>query len=564
MKSIKLIVLLCLSTILFSNCKKDFLSIYPTNSKTNATFFKTQVDVFQTLVGCYSGMNGWLNGTQNWTYPIVSDIMSDDASGGAGKSDYLLPQAVDRFDPSIAPGEANIYQGIWGSAWSDINRCNLFLKLFNTFPWDDSSAFAKQNYFTKSGSVGEVKFIRAYMYFVSMQMWGHLPLITEETKDPGNEPQADSKLIYEQIVKDLQDAIKVLPSSYPSDANGRITKYAAEALIARVYLFYTGYYGNTIVDLPRVNKTELLTYMGNILNKSDVTGYLTDIIQNSGYGLVANYESLWPAGAAAAGVPYAGESNNEVVFAIKNGYSSGTSMNWVDDMGARGYIMPPYGRGWGFDVGNKSLWDSWDPNDTRKVASLMNVSQEKNPFNGDSYSDADAGLDVREYQGLFLKKYLRQTDANGNEIFGAFVGNPSSMSSFTDYIVIRYADVLLMAAELGIDAQANFDKVRQRAYGNAVPPPEDATFENIMDERHHEFVGEAIRYWDLLRRGVEYAANAIQIAAPGVPVRNGAYIYGTTNIVIKGDRIMATYGLSQIPEEQITLSNGNLVQNEGW
>lgn len=568
MKRIKLIFTLSLVVFLFSTCDDTFLDSFPKNTKTESTFFKTEQEVYQILVGCYEGMYEWLNNGGNWVYPIVSDIMSDDASGGAGKSDYLLPQAIDRFDISIAPAEGNIYLSTWGSAFTTVARCNAFLKRFNDLPWNDNSVFAKQKLMTQAGSYGEVLFIRAYIYFCSMQMWGHLPLITEKTVDPGTESMVDPKLVYELIVKDLQTAIKNLPATNSfstSNFSGRITKYAAEALLARVYLYYTGYYGKTQVELPRVNKSELLTYMGNILKESEVKTYLTDVIQNSGHDLIPDFNALWPAGATATGVQYAGEYNKEVVFAIKHGYVTNTQMKWVSDMGARAFPMPPYGRGWGFDIGNKSLWDAWDSNDNRKVASLMNVLEEKNTMNnGNLYNDVAAGLDVREYQSLFLKKYLREINATGGEIYGLKIGNPSAMNSFTDYIVIRYSDVLLMAAELGIDAQVNFDKVRNRAYGGTALQ-KAATFENIMDERRMEFVGESLRYWDLLRRGVEYTANAVKIDPPGVPVRNGAFIYGSNNIVIKAERVMATFGLSQIPEQEITLSEGRLLtQNEGW
>lgn len=557
-------IIIVASTCMLAGCSKDFLDIYPVDRKTEATFFKTQEEVYQTLVGCYEGMNRWLNRGGNWVYPIVSDIMSDDAAGGAGKSDYLLPQALDRFDLGIAPAEANIYGTMWADAFATINRCNTILKKAEEFPWNDQTDLAIEKQLNKSGAVAEARFIRAYIYFCSMQMWGHLPLITEETADPGQEEQAAPQLIYELIVNDLKAASSALPPSYPEHLHGRITKYAAEALLARVYLFYTGYYGNTQAELPRVNKSEFLSHMAGVLTEAEVKSYLTDIIDNSSHDLVDDYHSLWPAGASAANVPYAGEDNIETIFSIKHGYVSGTTMYWVADMGARGYTMPPYGRGWGFDIGNKPLWDIWDPNDERKVASLLNVQEETNRFNQDHpYDDGEAARDVREYQSLFLKKYLRETDENGNEIFGGFVGNPSSMSSYTDYVVIRYADVLLMAAELGIDAQANFDKVRNRGYGGTAPA-KTASLENIMEERRFEFVGEAIRYWDLLRRGLEYAADAIKIESPGIPVVNGASIYGTTNIVIKREQVMATYGLSQIPEQQISLSNGKLVQNEGW
>lgn len=564
MKIVKYIFLSGILSFLISGCSDSMLNIYPVDRKTEATFFKTQQDMYQGLIGCYSGMHSWLNNGGNWVYPLVSDIMSDDASGGAGKSDYLLFQAVDRFDISIAPSEANIYQSMWASAFTAINRSNTFMKKMRDYQWDDNSDFAKNNQMTKEGSIGEAHFIRAYIYFCSMQMWGHLPLITDTTADAGKEPQAAPQLVYEQIIKDLQKASQTLPESYPHNVNGRITKYAAEALIARVYLYYTGYYGNTKIDLPRVDKAAVLSYMGNVLKKSEVINYLTDVIQNSGCELVEDFESLWAAGSKAAGIEYAGENNKEIVFAIKHGYTSGTAMNWVYDMGARNYTMPPYGRGWGVDVANRGTWDSWDPKDSRRGASLMNVLEEKNVFNETNpYSDVTAGSDMREWQNVLLKKYLRETDAAGKEVFGSFVGNPNSMSSFTDYAVIRFADVLLMAAELGLDAQKNFDLVRNRAYRGAAPS-KAPSYENIMEERHREFVGEAIRYWDLLRQGLEKAADAIHVASPGLEVRNGPFIYGTNNIIIKRDKIMATYGLSQIPYQQVSLSNGNLVQNEGW
>ncbi len=555
----------CLLILFSAGCSDSFLDIYPVDRKTEATFFKTEEEIHQTLVGCYEGLNRWLNRGGNWVYPIVSDIMSDDASGGAGKSDYLLPQTLDRFDLGISPGEANIYGTMWADAFATINRCNIFLRKLDEFPWNESSDYAQSKKLSKTVSEGEVRFIRAYIYFVSMQMWGHLPKIVEDTPDPGEETQVEPHIIYELIINDLKAAANALPPSYPSELHGRITKYAAEALIARVYLFYTGYYGNTQADLPRVNKAAILSHMQGVITADEVRNYLRDIINNPEHDLMADYNVLWPAGAAAEGLEYAGEQNREIIFSIKHGYVPGTTMNWVAQMGARGYIMPPYGRGWGFDIGNKALWDLWDGNDKRKRASLMNVKEEQNVFNtGNPYSDEEAGRDVREYQSLFLKKYLRETDANGDEVFGGFVGNPRSMQSFTDYVVIRYADVLLMAAELGVDAQTNFDKVRSRAYGNAAPPPLAATYENIMNERRFEFVGEAMRYWDLLRQGLEYAADAIKIEEPGVEVVNGALLYGTTNIVIKRSQVMATAGLSQIPEQQISLSNGKLTQNEGW
>ena len=132
--------------------------------------------------------------------------------------------------------------------------------------------------------------------------------------------------------------------------------------------------------------------------------------------------------------------------------------------------------------------------------------------------------------------------------------------------MIRYADVLLMAAEMGIDAQANFDKVRVRAYGQAYVDanPLVPTFENIITERRLEFLGEGMRFWDLLRQGVEKAAQMINIPPPGIVVKDGPDIYGSKNIMVDGTNVLKTSGLMQIPWDAIDLSDGVYVQNVGW
>jgi hypothetical protein len=113
-----------------------------------------------------------------------------------------------------------------------------------------------------------------------------------------------------------------------------------------------------------------------------------------------------------------------------------------------------------------------------------------------------------------------------------------------------------MAAELGSpNAQSYFDQVRARAGLSSLA----VTKENIMKERATEFAFEGIRYWDLLRQGINVAANAIA-ASSGSVTSGGA----ADEVSIKAANVIATNGLSQIPYNQITLSNGVLKQNAGW
>ncbi|MNR21029.1 SusD family protein [compost metagenome] len=115
-----------------------------------------------------------------------------------------------------------------------------------------------------------------------------------------------------------------------------------------------------------------------------------------------------------------------------------------------------------------------------------------------------------------------------------------------------------MAAELGSpNAQTYFNEVRQRAYQGAFTPLL-VSQENIMKERRLEFAFEGIRYYDLLRQGVNKAAQEI---AESTTLLNGGQ--PTTKIISAGN-IILTKGLQQIPYTEITLSNGTLKQNVGW
>jgi starch-binding outer membrane protein, SusD/RagB family len=129
------------------------------------------------------------------------------------------------------------------------------------------------------------------------------------------------------------------------------------------------------------------------------------------------------------------------------------------------------------------------------------------------------------------------------------------ISQYQDYVVVRYADVLLMAAELGsANAQNYYDQVRVRAGLGTKTVSKD----NILAERRFEFALEGLRYWDLLRQGVDHAASALSLQ---ITVQNGGV---DTQKTILGNNVTKTRGLQQIPQDQITRSAGLLKQNAGW
>jgi hypothetical protein len=218
--------------------------------------------------------------------------------------------------------------------------------------------------------------------------------------------------------------------------------------------------------------------------------------------------------------------------------------------GLREQSAYPYGNGWGGATVNPKLWDAFASTDKRKVASIISIAGESIDFKTKN--------NQREYTGYYIKKYTPMSDKDGNSTVTEKGGTNFMIGQYQDYVSIRYADVLLMAAELGSsNAQKYFDDVRKRAYGNNFTALA-VTQDNILKERRLEFAFEGIRYWDLLRQGIDKAAAAI---AESTNVQNGGV---STTKTILAAKIVETKGLQQIPYTQITLSNGVLKQNAGW
>jgi hypothetical protein len=515
----------CFSLLSLGSCS---LETEPLTQLTDTNFYKTTDDAYTALVGCYDGLQV-ATGASGMGVPVISEVMSDDCFGGTGNSDGYGYAAIDEFDISRSPSDVDLLNGNWIGYYKALYRCNVFLSKMDQIDWKGNTAL-------RNTYESETKFIRAYLYFEMVRLWGNIPLLTAPSSE--NVPQANPDEVYKVIAEDLVFASENLPATaYNATTNGRITKWAAKSLLGRVYLYYTGYYG----------KTDLV----GVVTKAQALGHLENVIANSGHGLVADFSTLWP---AASVDKYAGESNKENVFAIKYTYTSDYNGNtdgnhWLVMFGMREFSSYPYGRGWGVTV-NSKLWNVYDATDTRRVATVIGIDEEKIAF--------DKKNSQREYTGYYNKKYTPMVDKNGKDLPLTMGSQFWDISQFQDYVVLRYADVLLMAAELGSgNAQAYFDEVRKRAYkDNFTSLPVNA--DNILKERHLEFALEGVRYWDLLRQGIGKASSTI---AETTTLLSGG-VAGTKTITAA--KIQATKGLQQIPNTQITLSNGVLKQNAGW
>jgi len=530
MKDLK-IYILAIGITATGSCTGDFLDTEPITQLTDENFYRTTDDAYRALVGSYEGLHMiWADGV---SFPVASEVLSDNAFGGTGAADGFGYQMLDEFDRNRSTADQNLFQANWSAYYGAVFRCNSFLERMDQIDWEGNDQL-------RTTYEAETRFLRAFLYFDMVRLWGNIPLLT--TPSPDNIPQADPAEVYRVIAEDLQFAADNL-SSVPYAAQapgefGRATKWAAQSLIGRVFLYYTGYYQQA--DLA------------GVISRDQALAYLEDVISNSGHGLVENFAHLWP---AASLENYAGERNQENIYNIRYTYTSDYDGNtdgnhWMVMLGIREQSFFPYGRGWGGATVNPSLYSAFNANDSRRFASIIAIEEEGLPFTNQTRQ--------REYTGYYNKKYSPMVNEDGRDLPLDF-GAPNHMiGQFQDYIVIRYADVLLMAAELGSgNAQTYFNEVRRRAYGDNFSQI-SANPANILAERRFEFAGEGIRYWDLLRQGVNVAAGVISesttVLNAGAPVPK----------VIAEGNIIQTNGLQQIPNNQILLSDRVLQQNPGW
>lgn len=542
--------LVALAGLALGSCSENFLDVSSKTEPNSQNYYKTESQALRALYGCYDGWRQISSNPGAYSFLMASSIMSDECYGGAGVGDGYGAQLVDRFDKTVAPSEMNVFEQEWKVYYAGVFRCNTLITSEEGIEWENEGNHAR--------IMAECRALRAIMYFDMVRLWGNIPLFTEPSSE--NREQADPEDVYALIFDDLKFAMDNLGANenLGVDNFGKITKYAAEAIFARAYLFYSGYYGADPVYSD-----------GTVISRQDALAAVEDIISQGKYQLVPEFKNLWP---AASLVPvkdalgwdpeestYAGDANSEVIlaqtFTPTQDYNGNNDANrWLVNLGMRNINSTPYGKGWGIGTLTPGYFRQFfDARDARRTASAIDLASEGVTANADYNSGYK---DWREYTGLNFKKYTPLVFGNGQP-----ATNPDGTADFMvnnaqPWVIVRYADVLLMAAELGSPKANDYlDMIRSRAG----LPHVEANKQNILDERARELAYEGIRYWDLLRQGVEVMADAV--VRSGGTVQNGGK---NTEVVYDRAKIVATKGLSQIPANQISLSHGVLKQNAGW
>jgi len=504
-------------------CDEDFIETVPYTDRVEENFYKTPEHAFEGLVAVYDKLQTVGYGH----FIITSEIVSDNCFGGFGTNDNIEALEWDNFTMNT---NKNLNSALWESNYQGIYRANTLLENIDKIDWDGNEEL-------KSLYTAECRFLRAHFHFELARIFGNIPLVDRvlSADEASSIPQTPSEELYAFITEDFKYAAdNIGDTSYtdmPVSDYGRITKWAAASYLAKAFLFYTDYYNQT--DIP------------GVVTKAQVVSYLNDVITNSGHDLLEDYSRLW---LAASLDNYAGENNEEIVWSVKYNSSGmgdwdlNEGNRWQVMIGLRTQISPPYANGWGAALVNPDFYNAFTAGDTRRDATIIAFEEQ-----GVEFDDSDQ----RQYTGYAWKKYMPITDDDGVHTVEVN-GGDFQIDNYEDYVVIRFADVLLMAAELNLGtndglAQTYFNRVRDRAFGGSapvIPVSKDA----ILNERRLEFGLEGHRYWDLIRHDLSEAKQVLDNATPGFEVN-----FRTE-----------TGGFLGIPEQQINLSNETLNQNTGW
>ncbi len=367
--------------------------------------------------------------------------------------------------------------------------------------------------------------------------YGYVPVITQvlpNVEDYKSLPQNTPTETFTQIASDLLKAVAVLPVHLSSAEKGRVSKGAAQALIARIYLYHEGF-------AKPVIGASAWTDGKTTIDKTYAQAALEQVIASKEYSLLPQYADLWD---------WANQNTKESILEMqysdkaKSGDWGGWNINgnfssvWLSVRNPEGdaTVYP----GWSLAVPSWSLANEFETSDPRKDATLYNADVKLTKYN-------KAFMNT----GYFNKKYMALSAYIG-------AGGDPSHNFPRNFIDIRYADVLLMASELFMTDNASkalgyFNQVRTRSLG-ASAALTSLTLDNIYHERRVEFGGEGLRKWDLLRRGQTYAASKIN-ASFVVP----AGLANATDFAVRTYN-PNTWGMFPIPASEIRNTNKEVLK----
>ena len=494
-KAIKIFSIILSLSIFSIGCSK-FLELDPPYTQDAENFFLNEADYLRALTGAYDLLQGMF--VSYW----IGDIASDNCiAGGESATDTEGLHQIEAMTHGAFNDEL---RSIMRFNYCGIARCNFLLE-----PKENEIDFS-----SKSTILAEAKFLRAFYYFELVKFFGDIPLVIDERLGVQQIQQLErtpASEVYSQIEKDLNDAIAIL--SYKSESThsgikGRVDKGAALGLLGKVYLYQE--------------------------NWSAASQTFNTLINSGNYALASDYNTMFLK---------ENENNSETIFDVEYSDQEGGSYGCliclegnltVGYQGIRQYDGPSYGDGNSYNLPTQDLFNSFENYDPRREATCLNIDD----FIANNSVGTTYGIGAGGHTGFYNHKYMKSRDEMLNGI------PDNDLTSGVNYRVIRYADILLMAAEAlnqsgdDVTALTYLNLVRSRVGLFQKTSSGTVLYEDILKERRSELSCEGHRFFDLVR--TRKAANEI------------------TNFVT------GKHELFPIPQDEIDLAGGNWSQNPGY
>ncbi|MEP6730474.1 MAG: RagB/SusD family nutrient uptake outer membrane protein [bacterium] len=467
----------------------------------NPTDVLAPENFYQTSADAIASVNSVYE-QQRWAYWLNYWYITDMASDEAIASPNFGPDGHRASNYSFDAQEGFI-SGFWGDTYKTINRANAVIDRVPGISMDST---------LKARIVGEARFLRALSYFNLVRLFGDVPLVDHEVTslaslDVGRTPSAD---VYTLVIGDLQAAASSLPATYTGSDLGRVTAGAARGLLSKVYLTQQNW-AQAAQTAGTVITGGRYSLLPNFKDNFRIANKLT----NSETMFELNYD----------GILTSGTGSVVTLFTLPAGYPGGDAYGLIE-------VLP-------------STIAKFTTSDKRGFG----VSIITSPFKDVTGATVTWSLP----SGAVVYKYL--DDASQQNLKSRGWAQQSN-----DWIVLRYADVLLGYAEAvneggaasGMTKEDALNAVRQRAGLPTIAGLSQGAFrDSVRVERRRELLFEGHRWFDLTRWGLMDAtirAKTAEVAAryPGETTAHG--IRGT---------------LLPIPQSEINL-NGKLTQNPGW
>ncbi|MDT0553576.1 RagB/SusD family nutrient uptake outer membrane protein [Urechidicola vernalis] len=527
---------------------------------------KNETGVNLLLTGAYSTLdgqrangfgNGWSVSGDNWIY----DVVSDDAHKGSTDDDQADLKEVELFNWATGNG---YFYGKWGVIFAGINRANAVIALIATIEEGDFSA-----------QLAEARFLRGHFNFELQKAWGNVPYISDENYAATEFNQPNPGPIWDQIEADFKYALDNLPDT--QDVYGRPTTWTATAFLGKAHLYQQEW-------------TDALTYLETVINLGP-------------YSLMPDYVDNFR---------LAGDNSTESIFSIQFAADSGQSYNG-NSGGALNFPNPgPFGSCCGFyqptqdllnafqtTAGGTPLLDTYNQTDVTSDYGI-NSDETFTPFAGNldpraDYTVGRRGIDYNGYGEHIGKDWIR---AGFSDISGPYLpkknvywdgesdnqatGGWGQQLSGINYHIMRYADVLLMAAEAEVESGGSLanaltyvNRVRERAknsnYMQATDGSGDAATYVIQPYASFpdaDFARKAVRFERRIELGMEgHRLFDIRRWGNSVQHMNDYFTNEARTITNFGTKVNAytsTFDLFPIPISAIDLSGGILTQNPGY